>query len=40
MQQIGDTVVQALTDIHDALDAGQRKTVADFIVAHHHHHGG
>jgi hypothetical protein len=40
-QQMGDAIVQALTDIHDALDAGQRKTVADFIRAHHaHHHGG
>jgi Spy/CpxP family protein refolding chaperone len=40
MQQVGDAVVQALTDIHDALDAGQRKTVAQFILAHHAKHGG
>jgi Spy/CpxP family protein refolding chaperone len=40
VQQLGDTVVQALTDIHDALDAGQRKTVAAFILAHHQDHGG
>ena len=41
MQKIGDAVVQALTDIHDALDAGQRKQVADFVRSHHSgHHGG
>jgi uncharacterized membrane protein len=39
-QQIGDAVVQALTEIHDALDAGQRKQVAAFIQAHHGPHGG
>ncbi len=35
MQKAGDAVVQALTDVHDALDAGQRKQVADFVRAHH-----
>jgi hypothetical protein len=41
MQKVGDAVVQALTDIHDALDAGQRKQVADFVRSHHSgHHGG
>jgi Spy/CpxP family protein refolding chaperone len=40
MQKVGDAVVQALTDIHDALDAGQRREVADFIKSHHGHHGG
>lgn len=41
-QKVGDAVVQALTDIHDTLDAGQRKQVADFIRSHHGHggHGG
>ncbi len=42
MQAIGDTIVQSLTDIHDVLDAGQRKQVADFVRSHHggHGHGG
>ncbi len=40
MQKVGDAVVQALSDIHDTLDAGQRKQVADFIRSHHHGHGG
>ncbi|HEY2747816.1 MAG TPA: hypothetical protein VGL86_24505 [Polyangia bacterium] len=41
MQQIGDTLVQTLTEVHDSLDAGQRKLVADFIRSHHqgHHQG-
>jgi periplasmic protein CpxP/Spy len=39
-QKIGDAMVQALTEIHDTLDAGQRKTVADYIRAHHGRHGG
>lgn len=38
-QKIGDAVVQSLTEIHDALDAGQRKQVADFVRKHHHHGG-
>ena len=40
MQKVGDAVVQALTEVHDALDAGQRKQVADFVRAHHSGHGG
>jgi len=40
MQKVGDAVVQALTEIHDALDAGQRKQVADFVRSHHSGHGG
>ncbi len=40
MQKIGDAVVQALTDVHDALDAGQRKQVAEFVRSHHSGHGG
>jgi Spy/CpxP family protein refolding chaperone len=40
MQKIGDAVVEALTEVHDALDAGQRKQVADFVRSHHHGHGG
>ena len=40
MQTIGDTLVQALTDVHDALDAGQRQQVADFVRSHHPGHGG
>jgi hypothetical protein len=38
-QKIAGAVVQALTDIHDALDASQRKQVADFIKSHHPHGG-
>jgi hypothetical protein len=37
---VGDAVVQALRDIHDVLDAGQRQQVADWVRAHHRHHGG
>jgi periplasmic protein CpxP/Spy len=40
MQSAGDAIVSALGDIHDVLDAGQRKQVADFIRAHHAGHGG
>lgn len=40
MQQVGDAMTTALTSIHDTLDAGQRKQVADFIREHHAHHGG
>jgi len=40
MTQVGDAVIGALTDVHDALDAGQRKAVADFIRSHHRRHGG
>ena len=40
MQRMGDALVQAFTEIHDTLDVGQRKQVADFVRAHHHHHGG
>ncbi len=40
MQKVGDTIVQALGDIHDTLDAGQRKQVADFVRSHHPGHGG
>jgi Spy/CpxP family protein refolding chaperone len=39
-RKVGDTVVDALRDIHDVLDAGQRKQVADYVRAHHRHHGG
>ncbi len=35
MQKVGDTLVQTLTEVHDTLDAGQRKQVADFIRSHH-----
>lgn len=41
LQRVGDAVSQALADIHDALDAAQRKQVADLIRSHHHGpHGG
>lgn len=40
MQQIGDTIVQSLTEVHDALDAGQRKQVAELVRSHHSPHGG
>jgi Spy/CpxP family protein refolding chaperone len=39
-QKIGDAIVQALSDIHDVLDAGQRRAVADYVRAHHKRHGG
>ena len=41
-KKTGDAVVQALTEVHDALDAGQRKQVAEFVRSHqsgHHGHG-
>jgi len=40
MQKVGDTVVQALTEVHDALDAGQRKQVAELVRSHHQGHHG
>ena len=40
MQKVGDTLVQTLTSVHDALDAGQRKEVADFVRSHHQGHHG
>jgi Spy/CpxP family protein refolding chaperone len=40
MQQMGDALLQALSEVHDTLDAGQRKTVADFVRKHHGRHGG
>jgi Spy/CpxP family protein refolding chaperone len=39
MQKAGDAIVQALTQVHDALDAGQRQQVAAFVRSHHGHHG-
>lgn len=42
MQKVGDAVAQALTQVHDALDAGQRAQVAAFVRSHHSgggHHG-
>lgn len=39
MQKVGDAIVQALTEVHDALDAGQRQEVAAFVRAHHQRHG-
>jgi Spy/CpxP family protein refolding chaperone len=39
MDKSADAIVQALGDIHDTLDAGQRKQVADFVRAHHGHGG-
>lgn len=38
MQKLGDAVVQALGEVHDTLDAGQRKQVADYVRSHHHGH--
>ncbi|MCU1278631.1 MAG: hypothetical protein JWM53_2177 [bacterium] len=40
MQTVGDAVVQALTEVHDALDASQRKQVAEFVRSHHSGHSG
>ena len=40
MQTVGDAVVQALTEVHDALDAGQRQQVAAFVRSHHSGHHG
>ncbi len=38
--RIGDAIVQAVTDVHGALDAGQRKAVVDLARAHHAAHAG
>ena len=39
-RQIGDTVAQSLTEVHDVLTPVQRKAVADWIRQHRAGHGG
>jgi Spy/CpxP family protein refolding chaperone len=39
-RQVGDAIVQALTEVHDVLTPAQRKAVADWIRANHRGHGG
>jgi Spy/CpxP family protein refolding chaperone len=34
MRRAGDAVVQAVTEIHDSLDAAQRKAIVDYVRAH------
>ena len=37
MKQAGDTITQAITDVHDLLTPAQRKAVADYVRSHHAH---
>jgi Spy/CpxP family protein refolding chaperone len=39
MHKVGDAVVGALSDVHDALSASQRKALVDFVRTNHPHHG-
>lgn len=39
MRKIADVVVQAVSDVHASLDAGQRKALAALVRAHKGHHG-
>ena len=39
-KQLGDTITQALTEVHDTLTPVQRKAVADWIRTHRPGHGG
>jgi Spy/CpxP family protein refolding chaperone len=39
-QKIGDAVIQAFHDVHDALNATQRKQLVDWVRANHPHFGG
>jgi Spy/CpxP family protein refolding chaperone len=40
MQKVGDAVVQAISDAHDALTAPQRKAVVDYLRAEHQSKSG
>jgi Spy/CpxP family protein refolding chaperone len=37
---IGDAIVQSVTEVHDALDAAQRKQIVDMVRTHHGRHKG
>ncbi len=37
MKTMVDTVLQAVTEVHDALNAGQRTLLTDYIRSHKHH---
>jgi Spy/CpxP family protein refolding chaperone len=39
LRKLGDVMVEALSQVHDALDAGQRKTLVDWVRAHRLHQG-
>jgi Spy/CpxP family protein refolding chaperone len=42
MKHAGDAIVQAIGDVHDALDAGQRRALVEYLKAHRprwSHHG-
>jgi Spy/CpxP family protein refolding chaperone len=39
-QKMGDTIVAAITKVHDALSPAQRAQVAEIVKQHHQHHGG
>jgi periplasmic protein CpxP/Spy len=39
-QKIGDAVIQAFHDVHDALNATQRKQLVEWVRANHPHFGG
>jgi hypothetical protein len=39
-QQIGDAIVQAIYDVHDALNPQQRRALVDYVRAHHPPAGG
>jgi len=39
-RQIGDTIAQSLTEVHDVLTPVQRKAVADWVRQHRPGHGG
>jgi len=34
MRRAGDAVTQAITEVHDTLDAAQRKAIVEFVRAH------
>jgi|GEM_PF-1086438 len=42
MRKLGDVVAQAVTELHNTLDAGQRKQLVELVKtqAQRHHHGG
>jgi len=39
IHKVGDAIVQAVSDVHDALSASQRKALVDFVRTNHPHHG-
>lgn len=40
LRRAADAIVQAVTEVHDTLDAGQRKAIVDFVRAHRPGHWG